>query len=60
MFRAILTGLFILIGTIFVLGSIGCIFWLGMAALNLFLKIMIPLLLIVVLMGIVLFLVDLI
>lgn len=58
MCRDILLGLFIIIGVIFVFGTLGCMFWLGLATLELFLKIIMPILLVVVIVGIIAFLVD--
>lgn len=45
---------------IFFLGILGCIFWLGVAALGLFLKIMLPIILIIAIITIVAALINII
>lgn len=56
MLRAILTGIFVVLGTIFVIGTFGCIFFLGLAALDLFLKCMVPFAILLLIFAFVIFL----
>lgn len=58
MFGKVLLGVFMLFATIFVVGCILSIFWLGFEALKLLVKLMVPILLLIMVVGIVLGLID--
>ena len=58
MIRTILTVLFAILGIAFIFGVFGCMFWLGLAALDLFLKIMMPIILAVLIVGFILYLIG--
>ena len=59
MCRSILLELFVVLTAIFMVGGTICILWLGAAALDLFLKVFIPALLIICVLAIIGFLIDL-
>lgn len=58
MLGTILLGLFIAAAVIFLIGLFFCIAFLGVAALSLFLKIMLPILLIIISISVLMFLLE--
>lgn len=58
MLGTILLGLFITAAVIFLIGLFFCIVFLGVAALSLFLKIMLPILLIIISISVLMFLME--
>lgn len=58
MLGTILLGLFIAAAVIFLIGLFFCIVFLGVAALSLFLKIMLPILLIIISISVLIFLME--
>lgn len=60
MLRFILLGICIVAAVVFILGIFGCMIWLGVAALDLFLKLFMPIILLILIIAIIFYLIDLI